>query len=352
MTKSKKSMTIRELRERAAGLPRFPLCELPTPLMECPRLAEAVGGGRFFIKRDDLTAIGLGGNKLRKLEFSLGAAKAEGCDVLVHGLAGQSNYCRQAAAAAARAGMKCILVLRSDHKAGDPAQANRLLDYIFGAEVRMMSGERPEQLAALAALVAELKAQGHKPYEVGEKDEVLGAVGYALCLAEIIEQAEKAGAKPDYVCATGRGGTTAGLVLGKRLLGFAGRIQSFDVSPYDEATGLKHRIRTARLAAEAAKLLGLEEVFTEADVSDTPAYSGVAYGHPTEAGLDALLLLGRTEGIVVGPVYTAKGLSGAIDWIRTGRFARGSTVAFVHTGGTPEVFAYNQEILERIRETS
>jgi 1-aminocyclopropane-1-carboxylate deaminase/D-cysteine desulfhydrase-like pyridoxal-dependent ACC family enzyme len=346
-----KPMTIQELRERAERLPRVRLTDLPTPLHECPRLAEALGGGgRFFLKRDDLTSLGLGGNKLRKLEFSLGAAKAEGCDVLVHGLAGQSNYCRQAAAAAAKVGMRCTLVLRSDHKAGDPAQSNRLLDYVFGAEVLMVSPDRGEQSRAKESLLDRLRAEGHKPYCIGVRDEVFGAVSYALCLAEILEQSAASGTRPDYVCVSGRNGTTAGLVLGKRLLGFAGAVQAFDVMPADEAASRKLCAATADQATQAASLLGLSETFTADDVPVTPAYAGAAYGVATEAGLDAVLLLGRTEGLVVGPVYTGKGLSGVLDWVRTGRIARGSTVVFIHTGGTPEVFAYNQEIMDRLRQ--
>ncbi|GAG49593.1 unnamed protein product, partial [marine sediment metagenome] len=215
------SWSIEQLRERVARLPRTSLTHLPTPFQECPRLGEALGDRvRFFMKRDDLTTLGGGGNKIRKLEFSLGEAQASGYDIIVHGLAGQSNYCRQTAAAAARLGLPCYLVLRKDHKAEDPAQANRLLDYVFGAEVRMV--EPDEQADAKAELVAELRSKGHKPYVIGYDDEVLGAIGYSLCLAEIIQQQADAGIEADYVCVTGRSGTLAGLILGKRLLGFEG----------------------------------------------------------------------------------------------------------------------------------
>jgi 1-aminocyclopropane-1-carboxylate deaminase/D-cysteine desulfhydrase-like pyridoxal-dependent ACC family enzyme len=344
-------ITIAELRQRAERLPRIPLCQLPTPLQECPRLSQAVGGARILLKRDDLISLGMGGNKIRKLEFTLAAAKAEGCDVLLHGLAGQSNYCRQAAAAAAKVGMRCILLLRQDHKADDPPQANRLLDYLFGAEVHMVSADRREQAAAKDALVAKLRSEGHIPYLIGERDEVFGAVGYALCMAEILEQSASAGVKPDIICASGSAGTTAGLALSKRLLGFAGPTQSFDVAPYSAEAGLKVRATTAGFASQAAELLGLKEAFTLDDIPVTNAYSGPAYGTCTDAGLDAVLLLGRTEGLVVGPVYTGKGLSGVVDWIRSGRIAPGSTVVFLHTGGTPETFAYNQEIMARIQAT-
>ena len=342
-----KTISIAELRQRAAALPRVPLTPLPTPLEECPRLAEAVGGGvRIFLKRDDLISLGFGGNKVRKLEFSLGAARAAGCDVLVNALAGQSNYCRQTAAAAAKAGLRCVLVLRRDHKTEDPPQANRLLDYIYGAEVQMVA-DAPAQSAAMKAAVERLKAEGHKPYVVGHHDEVVGGVAYALCLAEILEQSAAAGVKPDWVFVTGRTGTTGGLNLGKRLLGFTGKVQSFNCSPHDEAVTRTYQGDLVRSATEAAGMLGLAEMFAPGDFSISAEYGGPAYGTPSEACLDALLLLGRTEGIAVGPVYVAKGLSGVLDWIRTGKVARGQSVVFIHTGGTPEVFAYNREIMER-----
>ena len=342
----KRPWTLDELRERASRLPRISLTSLPTPLEECRRLSDVLGGGvRLFMKRDDLTSLGCGGNKVRKLEFGVAEAKAAGCDVVVQALAGQSNFCRQTAAAAARVGLPCVLVLRQDHKAGDPPQGNRLLDYVFGAEVHMC---RPGgQREALAAIVERLTSHGRKPYVVGRRDEVLGAVAYALCLAEILEQQAAVGVKADYVCVTGRGGTTAGLVLGKRLLGFAGEILAFDVAPHDEDDP-SWREGTAQIATEAAALLGAEEQFTVADIHNTGAYAGTEYGVPTEACLDALLLLGRTEGLVVGPVYTAKGLSGVIDYVRTGRIRSGSAVVFLHTGGIPETFAYNTEIVCRL----
>jgi len=345
----KPPMSIDDLRSRAAKLPRVKLAELPTPLQPCPRLSEAVGHGvRLLVKRDDLTGLGCGGNKLRKLEFSLGEAEATGCDVLVHGLAGQSNYCRQAAAAAAKVGIPCILVLRRDHKAEDPAQSNRLLDYVFGAEVRMV-GSAAEQRAAKDALMDDLRAQGHKPYRVGPHDEVLGAVGYALCMAEILEQQGALGMSADTVCVTGQSGTQAGLVLGKRLLGFQGEVLGFHPAPRkDDAAS---HARTAAVATEAAALLGTDEQFTADDVQNTADYGGPAYGTPTAACLDAMALLGRTEGLLVGPVYVAKGLAGVIDFVRTGRIPAGSTVVLVHTGGGVETFAYNAEIMQHLQTT-
>lgn len=333
--------TTDELRRCVSPLPRVELSHLPTPLEAWPRFAEALGGRvRVLAKRDDLTSTGCGGNKIRKLEFSLAAARAEGCDVIVHGLAGQSNYCRQTAAAAARCGMKCVLVLALDHKTDGVPQGNLLLDHLFGAEVRMVAPA--QQAAAKEAVMAELRAQGHKPYLVGHRDEVFGAVGYALCLAEILEQASSMGQRIDTVCVSGRLGTTAGLVLGKRLLGFGGTVQSFHVAPSSSDEAL--RGPTVKVLNDAAALLGSDERFTIDDVRNTDAYAGPHYGEPTPQCLEAMLLLGRTEGVVVSPVYTAKGLAGMVDFVRTGRIAAGSTVVFVHTGGLTETFAYNEEV--------
>ncbi|MCZ7649063.1 MAG: pyridoxal-phosphate dependent enzyme [Planctomycetota bacterium] len=332
---------IADLRERAARLPRVSLTELPTPLQACERLSRAIGHGlRLHLKRDDLTSLGFGGNKIRKLEFSLGAALAQGCDTVVHGLAGQSNYCRQTAAACAKLGLPCHLVLRRDHKTAGAPQGNLLLSHLFGARIEMVAPD--EQPAAKQRLVERLKAQGRTPYLIGSQDEALGAVAYALCLAEILEQGLERGAEPGVVCVTGWNGTQAGLALGARVLGWRGRVLGFAPSPSaDEA---RRREAAARAAREAARLLGGEESFSAGDIVNTSAYAGAAYGEATAEGLEALALLARTEGLVAGPVYTGKGLAGLIDYVRKGEIAPGSVVVFVHTGGTPEVFAYHQEV--------
>ncbi len=329
-----------ELRRRASTLPRVSLAHLPTPLDELPRLSAALESkARLYAKREDQTGLGLGGNKVRKLEFVLGHAREQGCDALVHGLAAQSNYCRQTAAAAAQTGMPCLLILRKDHKSDDPPQGNRLLDFIFGAEVRMVEPQRQGEAKRLA--VEELRERGLNPYLIGRFDEVLGAVAYSLCMVEITEQLN--GEAPDFVAVTGGAGTQAGLVLGQRLLGLNTRVQGFRPSPADERSS---REQCASIANEAARLLGADVTIREDEIENTSRYGGPSYGTPNGACLDALLLFGRTEGLVLGPVYTAKGFSGVMDRIRSGEIPEGSRVVFVHTGGTPEVFAYNNEIVE------
>jgi 1-aminocyclopropane-1-carboxylate deaminase/D-cysteine desulfhydrase-like pyridoxal-dependent ACC family enzyme len=334
--------TIDQLRRRAATLPRVSLAHLPTPLEPWPRFSHALGADvGVLAKRDDLTSVGCGGNKIRKLEFSLAAAQAEGCDVIVHGLAGQSNYCRQAAAAAAACGLKCVLVLARDHKTDGTPQGNLMLDHLFGADVRMVPPA--EQAAAKQAALDELRQQGHRPYLVGHRDEVFGAVAYALCLGEILDQARDLGHTIHTVFVSGRLGTTAGLILGKRLLGFDGRIQSFHVAP--ASSDRAFREPTVKVLNDAAQLLGADQAFTLDDVANTDRYAGPHYGEPTPDGLQAMLLLARTQGVVVSPVNTAKGLAGMIDSIRSGGVPPGSHAVFVHTGGLTETFAYNEEVV-------
>ncbi|MEK7413912.1 MAG: pyridoxal-phosphate dependent enzyme [Planctomycetota bacterium] len=332
---------IADLRARAARLPRISLTQLPTPLQECPRFSAAIGGSvRVFMKRDDLILTGFGGNKIRKLEFTMGWVRQQGYDVVVHGLAGQSNYCRQTAAACAVAGIPCHLLLRSDHKAQDPAQGNRLLDYVFGAEVTMLHGR--DQAAAKDELVARLTAAGKRPYVIGHDDEVRGAVAYALCLAEIIEQMAALGVTPDCICVTGGAGTSAGLMLGKHMLGFAGEVIGFGPAPAKRDAVRAERI--AKIAQDAAALIGSSAIVAAKDIVNTSDFGGPEYGVPTPACLEAIAMLGRTEGLVVGPIYTAKGLAGLISHVRTGRIAAGKNVVFIHTGGSPEIFACNEEV--------
>ena len=335
---------IADLRHRASRLPRISLTRLPTPLHECRNLSDALGGKvRIFVKRDDLITCAFGGNKVRKLEFSFGRIRQEGYDCVVFGLAGQSNYCRQVAGVCAMMGIPCYLILVKDHKSGEPWQGNLLLSRLYGAHVTLLEPERgAEQPAALSALEEQLRGQGRKPYRIGRQDEVFGSVGYALCLVEILEEMAAAGIIPDRIFLAGGSGTPAGLVLGKRLLGYQGQVVTFGVSYTRTEERVKEII--AGIATDGAALLGYTERFTPDDVVFTQQYVGQGYAIPSPECLDAIALLGRTEAIVAGPVYTGKGFAGLIDWIRTGRIAAGETVVFVHTGGAPELFAYHAEV--------
>jgi 1-aminocyclopropane-1-carboxylate deaminase/D-cysteine desulfhydrase-like pyridoxal-dependent ACC family enzyme len=329
-----------DLRGAAERLPRVRFAHLPTPLEELPRLSEALGV-RVLIKRDDCTGLALGGNKNRQLEFTVGEALALGCDTLVQGAAAQSNHCRQAAAAAARFGLECHLVLTRDAHS-EPAQGNLLLDQLFGAHIHWFEGSLGASLeAAKRSLADGLAAQGKKPYTLTPpRAHTLGAVAHALAIAELAEQLEQTGRRADWYYICSAGATQAGCVLGARALGDPLRVVG--IAPIEYPGGNRGQI--ADFASRAAELLGLDLQITAEDVTNDTSYVGERYGVVTPAGLEAVRLLARTEGIVTEPVYTGKALAGLIDHARRGLLAPGATVVFVHTGGTPALFAYQNEI--------
>lgn len=324
-------------------LPRFSLAEFPTPVHYLERLTEAVGGPKIFMKRDDLTSLGMGGNKTRKLEFLVGEALRRGKDTLVTAGGIQSNHCRLTAAAAARAGLNCHLVLNGPSgKPGEPVEqpnGNLLLDTIFGATVHFCS--RPQRDSRLQEVAAELENQGCAPYviPVGGSNAV-GAVGYVNAMAELSGQIEEMGIDPDaIVFATSSGGTQAGLTLGARLVGFEAEVLgiSIDQTKTGEAP-FPPVLET--IANETALRVGTDIRMTETDFSLDCRYLGAGYAVPGDLEFDAINALARLEGILLGPVYTARAMGGLLDLIQKGRFTRDQTLLFWHTGGTPELFAW------------
>lgn len=322
-------------------MPQVKLIDRPTPLHDCPRLAQAVGVKHFLIKRDDLTGLAFGGNKSRKFEFAFADAWAQGCDVVITGAAAQSNHARQAAAAAAKLGLKCYLVNRHDHRSRQGIQGNLLLDYILGAEVRLADGVDPGQ--AKERLAEELRAKGHKPYIIGHHAAVLGAVAYVGCALEMHEQLTDRNLQADVLALASGSGTQAGIALGAKTLNVGAQVLGFSPSLGDENA---RRRGIAQLANEAAEVLKLDTRLSPDEIRNTHAYVGQSYGIVTPAGLDAIELLARTEGILFDPVYTAKAMSGVVDMIRRGVIAKDATVVFVHTGGNPALFAYQTELVE------
>ena len=335
------SLTTGALRQAIARLPRRRFAHLPTPLEELPRFSEAVGA-RIYIKRDDCTGLAFGGNKTRQLEFTVADALAQGCDTLVQGAAAQSNHCRQAAAAAALCGLECHLVLTRDAHS-QPEQGNLLLDTLLGAQVHWYDGVLGEGMeAAKRELTERLRAQGKKPYAlVPPRAHALGAVAHANAICELVEQLEGRGLRADwyYVCSSGA--TQAGCVLGARALGDPFRVAG--IAPIEWQGG--NPAKMADIANRAASLLDLGLQFSPDDIVNDAGYVGPAYGVVTPAGLEAVRLLARTEGIITEPVYTGKALAGLIDHVRQGRIARDAVVVFVHTGGTPALFAYREELV-------
>lgn len=324
--------------------PRVELAHLPTPLEPLPRLSEHLGGPQIWVKRDDCTGLATGGNKTRKLEFSMAEALAQGADTVITVGAVQSNHVRQTAAAACKLGLRCEVLL--EHRVTDPTDAyatsgNVLLDRIFGANLREYAGGTDFDVA-MADVAAEIQAGGGKPYLIpGGASNRVGALGYVNCALELIEQADAMGLSVDHlVTATGSAGTQAGLIVGLKamrpeipLLGIGVNV-SKDVQEE----------RVYKLACETADYIGKPGIVARADVVANCDYVGAGYGIPTAGMNEAVLLLARLEGLLFDPVYSGKALAGMIDLVRKGEFAGAENIVFLHTGGAAALFAYADQL--------
>ena len=315
---------------------RVSFAHLPTPVEDLPRLTESLNGPRLFIKRDDQTGLAMGGNKTRKLEFFLADAQLKGARTLVTAGAIQSNHCRQTAAAAARFGFHCILVL-----SGDPPGAlsgNLLLDDLLGAKIVWSNKERRDQ--ELHDVVQSASEAGQHPYLIpyGGSNPI-GAVAYSLALQELLEQTDSRGIitqPPDWIVfPSSSGGTQAGLVLGARLYGYHGKILGISVD--EPAEVLKTRV--TKLANATANLLGVQVSIEQEEVLVDANYLGGGYGVIGEIEKEAMALFARYEGVLLDPVYTGRAAGGLIDLIRHDYFPKEQSVLFWHTGGTPALFA-------------
>ncbi len=322
-------------------LPRVALAHLPTPLEEMARLRvvlQAETGKRsvprLLIKRDDQTGLAAGGNKTRKLEYLLGQAQASGADTLLTAGAPQSNHCRQTAAAAARAGMRCVLVLGG--AAPQLEGGNLLLDRLLGAEI-VWAGAR-ERIAVLHATAEVERAAGRRPFVIpyGGSNAV-GAAGYAAAFLELHSQLHARATVVDaIVFATSSGGTQAGLVVGARAAPFDGQLIGISI----DKTAAEFQPALAELATQTAALLGVETTFAPTDFTVYDDYLGDGYGIVGAAEREAIRLLARAEGVLLDPVYTGRAMAGLLDLIRKEQFDADQTVVFWHTGGLPALFAY------------
>ena len=335
-------MDIQAIQRAIDALPRHRLTHLPTPLQPCPRLSAALGGPQIWIKRDDLTGLAFGGNKSRYLEFTLAEATTQGCDAAVLSAVVQSNHCRQFAAACAQLGLKSVVVLREDESImgrTSPAQGNYLLDQLCGARIRFAP---PDGIgAAIDEEVERLKAAGHKPFT--GLSGLLSRVAYIQCALEIETQVRAAGIQADDVV-IGSGGTSlAGLVAGFSLLGRSARFLGTPQSKLGQREGASERI--AQAATQAAAHLNFECAPDPEHIAVTDEYVGPGFGHLDRATLDSIHLLAQTEGIFADPTYSGKGLACLIDQVRQGRFRTSKNIIFVHTGGTPLLFAYGEELV-------
>src|SRR5437016_5273940 len=320
-------------------LPRVRLGHLPTPLHELPRLSKALGGPRLWVKRDDQTGLAIGGNKTRKLEFTVAEALRRGADTLVTLGAVQSNHARQTAAAAAACGLRCVIVLRG--QAPLVANGNLLLDQLLGARI-VFSGDRALEQVGEEIAAAETAA-GHRPYliPVGASDEV-GAAGFVAALEELKGQLDQLRLRVDRVVfASSSFGTQAGLCVGAKALGFAAQLAGISV----DSTRAELQTAVAGIAARLAPRIGLETSVAPGEVIAYDRYLGGGYAVLGEPEREAIQLTARQEGILLDPVYTGRAMAGLIDLVRRGEFGADETIVFWHTGGTPALFAYSGELL-------
>ena len=338
----------RQLEAALAKLPRVPLVSVrPTPLEALDRLSAELGGPKIYVKRDDLTGLAFGGNKTRMLEFSLADAQAKGAEVVVTGAAVQSNYCRQMAAACARVGLELHLVLRPHREIDKTAvQGNHFLQRLFGAKVTLMPDyEMAPHRAAIQATVDRLQAEGRNVYWPRRDDTVdLDAIAYAESALETVRQCRELGIYPEYLYSAALDTTQAGLVLGCAYT--RSPIQVRVYCPFGPSDGCDDRVASmVRIANQAAGRLGLEVTFSERDFANDNSWVGERYGVPSAEGLAAIHLLAQREGLLLDPVYTSKAMAALIADIRSGRLDRDVPVLFLHTGGTPALFAYADEVM-------
>lgn len=323
-----------------ARFPRVRLGHLPTPLEPMENLSRALGGPRLWIKRDDCTGLSTGGNKTRKLEFLMAEALAHRADIVITQGATQSNHARQTAAAAVRLGMRCHILLEDRTGRTDPDytdNGNVLLDHLHGATVERRAGGSDMQ-AEMEVVAARLRDAGQRPYVIpGGGSNPLGAVGYANAALELVTQAADCGLRIDHlVHATGSAGTQAGLVVGLQALNSPISLLGIGVrAPRERQEAMVHD-----LGRRTWDLLGLRgELPREAVVANCDHVGG-GYGVPTPGMVEAVTLLAQTEGLLLDPVYTGKGMAGLIDLVRKGRFRQDENVVFLHTGGSVALFGY------------
>jgi L-cysteate sulfo-lyase len=332
------------LEQRLAVFPRLGIAQLPTPLQPLHNLSAHLGGPKIWVKRDDLTGLGLGGNKLRKIDYALKAALDGGADCIVSGGVVQSNSQRQVAAACAKLGVPCHLAVfhgrvtpKSDRYSHS---GNALLNTLFGAVKHDVSWDADPN-AALDRIAQTLQNEGRRPavlpYGISN---AIGAIGYSSLCAELAHQCEAEAIAPKaLVFASGSGGTHAGLALGADIALPDMTVIGFDIDAEPERV----RRDVVRIVLDAAQKL--DWTFDPAKIDLRAGMAGTGYGQPHPACLDALRLAGRLEALILDPTYSAKSLAGLIQMISDGEFTSNDTVIFVHTGGDAALFAYTSEQL-------
>ncbi|HWQ07544.1 MAG TPA: D-cysteine desulfhydrase family protein [Holophaga sp.] len=316
---------------------RLPLACLPTPIAPLARLTKLLGGPELWIKRDDHTGVEMSGNKVRKLEFAIQEALDTGCDTLITCGGIQSNHARATAAAAAKLGLRCILVLNA--KPDPSLQGNYLLDQWLNAEVRLIRPEDvPDRMKIMMGVREELAAKGRKGYilPVGASNGI-GAMGYAAAMQEICDQEAALGFRFDaVVCAVGSGGTFAGLVLGQAHTGHPGTVYGIPIC--DDAAYFRPEVHGQ--LQEAMGVLGETYPIRAEDLHLLDGHAGRGYSLSRPEELETIRLVAHEEGVVLDPVYTGKAMHGLLAELRKGTFAGMKRILFIHTGGLFGVFHF------------
>jgi L-cysteate sulfo-lyase len=323
-----------------ARFPRVRLFPSPTPLERLDNLTRRLGGPEIWIKRDDCTVVATGGNKVRKLEWLIGEAKAQGASHVVTQGAVQSNHVRQTAAVARKFGMTCTALLEHRVETNDRdylAGGNVLLDKLFGCKIEYRSGGL-DMNAEAEKKGEELRAGGETVYVIpGGGSNKVGALGYVSCAQELMQQADEMGLRIDrIVTATGSAGTQAGLVVG--LEGMNAQVPVLGIGvrlPRD-----RQEENVYRLAQATAEYVGMKSPIPREAIVANCDYVGAGYGIPTEGMGKAVAMFAQEEGILLDPVYSGKAAAGMIDLIRTGGLPAGETIVFLHTGGAVGLFGY------------
>lgn len=318
-----------------------------TPIEKLTRFSEALGGPTIYIKRDDLLGLTSGGNKTRKLEFLVADALSKGADTLITCGAVQSNHCRLTLAAAVKEGLKCQLVLeeRVPNSYKEDASGNNFLFRLLGVEAVTVVPGGSDMMGEMEKVAQKLKEQGRTPYIIpGGGSNEIGALGYVSCAQEILGQVFEMGLNLDHiVTASGSSGTHAGLVTG--FVGCNANIPITGIS-VNRKKDVQETV-VHNLVQKTAELLGVKQEISKDNVVVYDDYVGPGYSLPTDEMVEAVQLLARTEGILLDPVYTGKAMAGLIGLVRKGMFKKEDKVLFIHTGGSPALYAYENVVLNK-----
>jgi len=322
--------------------PRRFLAHLPTPLERLDRLSAELGGAELWIKRDDCTGLSTGGNKTRKLEFLMAEAELQKVDMVMTQGATQSNHARQTAAFAAKMGLECHIVLEDrtgSNNLNYNHNGNVLLEHLHGATTQKIKGENLNMNAELEAVADKVRATGKTVYTIpGGGSNATGALGYVNCAFEMLAQFNERHLKIDHIVhATGSAGTQAGLAVGLKAMNAQIPLLGIGTNAPKE----KQEAKIFKLAQATAEKLNCAGLMAREDIVANTNYVGEGYGVPSQAGQEALRLFAELEGILLDPVYSAKGAAGLIDLVRTGFFKKDEKIVFIHTGGSAGLFGYD-----------